>query len=116
MKKKTKTTKAAGPAAAKTAVKAPAAKAPARKITATTITARLDVGFGNTLYLRGEGPGLSWDKGVPLTFVSIGKWRWESADASAPVKGRLLKNDEIESPLGLLTLVPGQQLAVTATF
>src|SRR5688572_5617630 len=29
----------------------------------TTITARVDVGFGNALFLRGEGAGLSWNKG-----------------------------------------------------
>src|SRR5579872_5239985 len=34
-----------------------------------TIEAKIDVGFGNTLYLRGEGPGLSWTQGVPLTCV-----------------------------------------------
>src|SRR5581483_5467272 len=37
--------------------------------------------IGNRLFILGEGPGLSWDKGMPLNFVSIGKWRWETADA-----------------------------------
>jgi hypothetical protein len=30
----------------------------------TTIEAKIDVGFGNNLFVRGEGPGLSWEKGT----------------------------------------------------
>jgi hypothetical protein len=54
---------------------------------------------------------------VPLQFVSIGKWRWESSDASTPVKFKLFKNDEIEcASLGSQSLAPEHQLEVTATF
>jgi hypothetical protein len=74
------------------------------------------IGIGNKLYLRGEGPGLSWDKGVPLQFVSIGRWRWETGDAAAPVKCKVYKNDKIEAPLGTLTLAPGAEVEVTAAF
>ena len=75
------------------------------------------IGIGNRLFVRGEGPGLSWDKGVPLQFVSIGKWRWESADATAPVKYKLYKNDETEcAALGTQTIDPAHQQEVTATF
>ncbi|MBK9990115.1 MAG: hypothetical protein IPP19_05085 [Verrucomicrobia bacterium] len=75
------------------------------------------IGIGNKLYVRGEGPGLSMDRGIPLQFVSIGKWRWESADATAPVTLKLYKNDEHECPsLGAVTLQPGHQQEVTASF
>ena len=75
------------------------------------------IGIGNRLFVRGEGPGLSWDKGVPLQFVSIGKWRWESADATAPVKYKLYKNDETEcTSLGTQSIDPAHQQEVTATF
>lgn len=75
------------------------------------------IGIGNKLFVRGEGPGLSWDRGVPLQFVSIGKWRWESADATAPVTLKLYKNDEHEcTSLGSVSLKPGHQHAVTASF
>lgn len=75
------------------------------------------IGIGNRLFVRGEGPGLGWDKGVPLSFVSIGKWRWETSDATAPVKFKLYKNDDIEcSALGTQTLPPGHQLEVNASF
>ncbi|GAB1488281.1 hypothetical protein MASR2M8_07260 [Opitutaceae bacterium] len=83
----------------------------------TRLIATAYIGIGNKLYLRGDGPGLSWDKGVPLQFVSIGKWRWETADATAPFSAKLYKNDQIEcTSLGSLTLDPGQQTEVNASF
>lgn len=75
------------------------------------------IGIGNKLHIRGDGPGLSWDKGAPLQFISIGKWRWESPDADAPINFKLYKNDEIEcSSLGRQTLRPGYQHEVPANF
>ncbi len=75
------------------------------------------IGIGNKLFVRGEGPGLSWERGVPLQFVSIGKWRWESAEAAAPVTLKLYKNDEHEcAALGSLELPAGYQQDVTASF
>jgi hypothetical protein len=82
----------------------------------TRLTVVSYIGIGNKLYLRGEGPGLSWDKGVPLQFVSIGRWRWETNDATAPVTCKVYKNDKIEAPLGTLTLAPGTEQEVTAAF
>ena len=82
----------------------------------TRLTVVSYIGIGNKLYLRGEGPGLSWDKGVPLQFVSIGRWRWETGDATAPVTCKVYKNDKLEAPLGLLKLAPGTEQEVTASF
>ena len=54
---------------------------------------------------------------MPLTFVSIGKWRWETDDATAPVKFKLYKNDEIEcTALGERSVQPGAQQHLTADF
>ncbi|HWZ95898.1 MAG TPA: hypothetical protein VNW30_11945 [Opitutaceae bacterium] len=84
---------------------------------ATRLLVTAYIGIGNKLFLRGDGPGLSWDQGVPLQFVSIGKWRWETADATVPVHAKLYKNDEVVcSTPGKLTLDPGQQAEVTAAF
>ena len=84
---------------------------------ATRLIVTAYIGIGNRLFIRGNGPGLSWDKGVPLQFVSIGKWRWETLEANAPVELKLLKNDEQESAgLGKLTIEPGHQHEVTANF
>jgi hypothetical protein len=84
---------------------------------ATRLTVTAYIGIGNRLFIRGVGPGLSWEKGVPLSFVSIGKWRWETAEASAPVRFKLYKNDEIEcTALGERSLDPGIEHSLTASF
>jgi len=84
---------------------------------ATRLVVTAYIGIGNRLFIRGAGPGLAWDKGVPLTFVSIGKWRWETDDATAPVKFKLYKNDEIEcTALGERSVEPGAQQHITAEF
>jgi hypothetical protein len=53
---------------------------------------------------------------VPLQFVSIGKWRWETTDAAGPLVVKLYKNDEQECSIGALSFDPGQQCEVTAHF
>jgi hypothetical protein len=84
---------------------------------ATRIIVTAYIGIGNRLFIRGDGPGLSRDTGIPLSFVSIGKWRWETNEATAPVSFRLYKNDEIEcSALGERSVAPGAQLDLTASF
>jgi hypothetical protein len=94
----------------------PAASAPSADGT-TRLLVTAYIGIGNRLFIRGEGPGLSWERGVPLQFVSIGKWRWETAEASAPVTFRLYKNDETEcTSLGRQSLAPGRQQELRATF
>jgi hypothetical protein len=84
---------------------------------ATRLMVTAYIGIGNRLFIRGEGPGLNWDKGVPLQFVSIGKWRWETTEANGPIHFKLYKNDAVEcSALGAQTLEPGHQQEVTAAF
>jgi hypothetical protein len=84
---------------------------------ATRLVVTAYIGIGNRLFIRGEGPGLGWDKGVPLSFVSIGKWRWETNDATKAVTFRLYKNDETEcTALGERSVAPGAQLELNASF
>ena len=84
---------------------------------ATRLLATAYIGIGNRLFIRGDGPGLSWERGVPLQFVSIGKWRWETNDASASIRVKLYKNDEQEcTALGEQTLEPGHLQEMTAAF
>ncbi len=83
---------------------------------ATRLLVTAYIGIGNKLFIRGEGPGLSWDKGVPMQFVSIGKWGWASHDVTAPVKCKLYKNDETAALSGDVTVEPGKHVEVTALF
>lgn len=86
---------AAAPAKRTTApaAKAPAVKASSAKSPATVITASIDIGFGNTLYLRGEGPGLSWDTGVALDCVNDDTWSISLPGTGKAVTYKFLIND-----------------------
>jgi hypothetical protein len=83
---------------------------------ATRLLATAYIGIGNKLFIRGEGPGLSWDKGVPMQFVSIGKWGWATDEATAPVACKLYKNDETAALSGEIFLEPGKHVEITAIF
>lgn len=108
---KKKTT--AAPAVKKTRTKAaPATPAPVT----TTISALIDVGFGNTLYVRGEGPGLSWDKGLPMDCVADAEWTIVVSGASAPLTFKFLLNDETWCTGADFTLAPGKTGAFTPEF
>ena len=80
-----------------------------------TIEARIDVGFGNTLYLRGEGLGLSWTQGVPLTCVDGKTWKW-TGEATVPLKFKLLLNDQVWSQGEDIVATPGQKLEISPAF
>ena len=82
---------------------------------AVTIEARIDVGFGNTLYLRGEGTGLSWAQGVPLTCVDGKTWKW-TGEAKDKLKFKLLLNDQIWSQGEDLIAAPGQKVEISPAF
>ncbi len=83
---------------------------------ATRLLATAYIGIGNKLFIRGDGPGLSWEKGTPMQFVSIGKWGWATQDATAPVRCKFYKNDETAAVSGEVVLEPGKHVEVTALF
>lgn len=80
-----------------------------------SIEAKIDVGFGNTLYLRGEGQGLSWNQGVPLTCMDRSTWKW-TGPAADKVRFKLLLNDNIWSKGEDLVATPGDKLEVAPAF
>jgi hypothetical protein len=81
----------------------------------TTIDVKIDVGFGNAVYLRGQGSGLTWEQGVPLSCVDGGTWRW-SQTVAAPITFKVLLNDQVWSAGGDLVVKPGQKLEVSPSF
>lgn len=87
----------------------------ARSARPVTIEAKIDVGFGNTLYLRGEGLGLSWSQGVPLTCVDGKTWKW-TGETQEQLKFKLLLNDQIWSQGEDLVATPGQKLEISPAF
>jgi len=100
-------------APAKKAVKKTPAKKPAKKAAKkadaekTTIVARVDVGFGNSLYIRGEGAGLSWNKGVQLDNISPYEWAFTTTKAKGDVSFKFLINDEVWAETEDLTVAKG---------
>ncbi|MDP2138980.1 MAG: hypothetical protein Q8J74_14105 [Candidatus Didemnitutus sp.] len=95
---------------------APAPESSTSSDGATRLLATAYIGIGNKLFIRGDGPGLGWDKGVPMQFVSIGKWGWSSQDATGPVRCKLYKNDEVADLTGEIVLEPGRHTDLTALF
>jgi hypothetical protein len=92
-----------------TAKKATTKKKAVRKtISKTTIAARVDVGFGNNLYIRGEGAGLSWDVGILMKNLSPYEWVWESKTASSALEYKFIINDEVWANGGNLFAKPGE--------
>ena len=72
--------------------------------TGTCLIVNLMIGIGNKPFVRGSGPGLSEDAGVPMQFLAIGRWLWRSPDASAGATVQVWKNDK--APLGEPVHVP----------
>ena len=59
----------------------------------TTITARVDVGFGNALFIRGEGAGLSWNKGLPMECIGTDLWQIVLEESVRAYTFKFLVND-----------------------
>ncbi len=118
-------TSAPAPAKTPIAVAAPAAPvkaapAPAKTpiITAaapTTIEAKIDVGFGNNLYVRGQGAGLSWERGIPLECVDSKTWRL-TVPAKDTLQFKLLINDSVWAKGEDVVAAPGKRVEVVPAF
>ena len=117
---------AAKPASTKAtkATKAPAspakATATAKKAidsTATVVVAKYDVGFGNKLFIRGEGAGLSWETGVEMKNVENDVWVWTNNDLKkGAVACKFLINDDIWSTGENLFVPAGETSTVFPNF
>ncbi len=51
------------------------------------------IGIGNKPFLRGNGAGLSPDKGTPMDYLEIGKWRYVLPEFENLIDFTILKND-----------------------
>ncbi|HAV13063.1 MAG TPA: hypothetical protein DCX06_06170 [Opitutae bacterium] len=95
----------------------PVAAKPPKKKANTLLTATIFIGIGNKPFIRGNGGGLSSEKGIAMEFVEIGKWSWApSEELDGPIELQLYRNDEDPDKSGTLTLEPGQKLTVSPEF
>lgn len=76
------------------------------------------IGIGNKPYLRGAGGGLSADKGVPMEYLEIGKWRYVfPPDSQYPIEFSVYKNDETRSDGGeVFKILPNEKLELNLRF
>ena len=123
MKKTTKPAKTLTPAKKpaktvrkKTAAAAPAAEKVAAVAVVTKIVANFAVGFGNALYVRGDGPGLSWEKGIPMECVDDTTWAITLQGAVGPIPFKFLINDEKWSTGEDFVVAPGGSVTLTPSF
>ncbi len=82
----------------------------------TSLVATAYIGIGNKLYLRGDGPGLSWEQGVPMQFLAIGKWGWTTTEAAVPVTCRVYRNDDTPMLEENIVIDPGTKAEITPKF
>ena len=82
----------------------------------TTVIAKVMIGIGNKPFVRGEGPGLSWEEGVPMNFLEIGKWAWSPSRKNASVTIQIYRNDEDPDQSGKHEVKPGEKFEITPEF
>lgn len=61
---------------------------------ATQIVVKFNSGFGNSLFIRGDGAGLSWEKGIQLKNIDADTWVWESDRPFTQINFKIVLNDE----------------------
>ena len=54
--------------------------------TTTTVYAHYNVGYGNSLYIRGDTSPLNWNSGIQMTNVNDNTWKWETTSIPAGQK------------------------------
>ena len=82
----------------------------------TSIVAYVDVGFGNTLYIRGKCAGLNWEKGVAMKNISATEWAFDTTKATGKVAFKFLINDQIWAEGDDLTIEAGSKSISSPSF
>jgi hypothetical protein len=82
----------------------------------TYITALIDVGFGNKLYVRGNGSGLTWDRGLELKNEGSSQWSVVLPASRDQVSFKLLINDTTWNLGDDYTASPGSHVTVSPLF
>lgn len=71
----------------------PVAKGATAPKAKTCVRIHYDVGFENSLFLRGQGGGLNWERGKQLKNVGPSEWLWETASQFDEAEFKVLIND-----------------------
>ena len=100
----------------KVAKKAPAKKAARKQKVVTRVVAKVDAGFGNQVYIRGNSTGLTWDSGILMKNVSADEWVWESTVVTSEVEFKVLLNDSVWSVGANGVVFPGATVVFEPVF
>lgn len=82
----------------------------------TIIEAKVKVGEGEALYIRGRGKGLNWHSGQPLSRGFGGSWIWKASNVRGKMRFSLLLNDRIWAKGKHLTLEAGKMIQLAPSF
>jgi hypothetical protein len=91
-------------------------KKPRKAASRSAIRIKYNVGYGNNLFIRGQGPGLSWMQGVPLTNIAVDEWIWETAEPFDSCEFKILMNDTNYEAGENHRLPPGATVQYTPNF
>jgi hypothetical protein len=83
---------------------------------ATIIEAKIDVGYGNSLFIRGRGAELSWDKGLPLKCMDRSTWVWSTTQATDKLVFKLLLNDTAWARGEDVVIASGKRIEIVPGF
>ena len=81
-----------------------------------TLIAHLNIDISSTPYVRGEGAGLSWNVGIPMKFIEIGKWEWTVENAVEPTSCRIFKDDSLAAKGDDIVINVGERAEVYPVF
>lgn len=82
----------------------------------TRIIVKFNAGWGNNLYIRGNGAGLSWQKGVLMQCTDSDEWIWENKIAKGSIEYKVLINDEVWSAGDDMIVNAGETVTARPTF
>jgi hypothetical protein len=80
------------------------------------VEARLDLGPGNALFIRGQGGGLEWTNGQRLEHTDHVTWVWKAPRAGDSIIFQLLLNDLIWAKGDDVLLKPGATVQLVPDF
>ena len=82
----------------------------------TVVRAKFDVGFGNSIFIRGQGDGLSWDKGIPLSCIDGSAWVWSTKQTESKLVFKLLLNDQVWAKGEDVVVEAGKEIEIIPAF
>lgn len=82
----------------------------------TIVAVRLDPGMPNVPFIRGQGNGLSWDKGRPLSYLDDGVWVWATRQTGEKLICKLLLDDRTWAKGEDLVVRPGTKIEIAPRF